>query len=416
MSVQFAEIKVYPISSDNQVMSNVASATAIDTLFSSTIPSSTMYDSLSSSALGRGIDKYTSKDYAGAIKEFRRSIALSPYSDYAEQSYEYLIDTLTETGKTSEAIAACRQAIKTFPSADGMNLGLGNLLYSQGNYTEATKQYKEAVIKNPGANQNVYSLGQGYLALGRYTDAETQFKRAIQIAPKDSGGYYALGMTYRKMGRLTDAQKQLEKAVAIKSDFAEAHFELGMVYAEQQQTDKANSELAILKEEESTENYTELSAKIYATIKPRISSVHTTGLYLGSSAGTKASSLDSSLAIPGATKNFTVNFIFSKPMDAASVGKMSNWSISRSTETRTGGLYNWGVASEKDVKVTSAPVYVLYDPTTLTAKVTFSISQNATGDGTIDLSHLVFKFKGTDTYGNVMNTTSDEYSGISEIV
>jgi tetratricopeptide (TPR) repeat protein len=397
-------------------MADVASTTTIDYLFASAVPSSALYDSLSSSALGRGIDKYTDGNYTGAIREFRRSIALSPYSDYAEQSYEYLVNTLTKNGQTAEAITACRQAIRTFPSADGMNLGLGNLLYSRGKYAEATKQYKEAVTKNPAASQNVYSLGQGYLALGRYTDAEAQFKRAIQIAPKDSGGYYALGMTYRKMGRLAEAQEQLEKAVSIRNDFAEAHFELGMVYAEQQQTDKANTELAILKEEESTQNYTELSAKIYATIKPRISSVHATELYLGFSAGTKASSLDSSLAAPGATKNFTVNFVFSKLMDPTSVGRMSNWSITRSTETRTGGLYNWGIASEKDVKVTSTPVCILYDPTTLTAKVTFSITQNAFGNGTIDLSHLVFKFRGTDRYGNAMNTSADEYSGISEIV
>jgi hypothetical protein len=95
---------------------------------------------------------------------------------------------------------------------------------------------------------------------------------------------------------------------------------------------------------------------------------------------------------------------------------MANWSISRSTEARTGGPYNWGNITETDVKVTSTPVCVLYDPATLTAKVTFSITQNATGNGTIDLSHLVFKFKGTDTYGNVMDTAADEYSGISRIV
>ena len=82
------------------------------------------------------------------------------------------------------------------------------------------------------------------------------------------------------MGRLTEAQEQLERALAIKNDFADAHFELGMVYAEQQQADKANTELAALKEEESTENYTELAAKIYETSKPRILAVHATSLYL----------------------------------------------------------------------------------------------------------------------------------------
>ena len=38
------------------------------------------------------------------------------------------------------------------------------------------------------------------------------------------------------------------------------------------------------------------------------------------------------------------------------------------------------------------------------------------GNGTIDLSHLVFKFKGTDEYGNVMDTAADEYNRISKIV
>jgi len=189
-----------------------------------------------------------------------------------------------------------------------------------------------------------------------------------------------------------------------------------MVYAELQQPDKANSELAILNEEQSTENYTELAAKVYETSKPRILTAHATDLYLASSAGTKASSLDSSLATPGATKNFTVSFVFNKQMDAASVGYMANWNISRSTEARTGGPYNWGKITETDVKITSTPVSVIYDPDSTTAKVTFSITQNATGDGTIDLSHLVFKFKGIDGYGNMMDTAADEYNSISEIL
>ena len=389
---------------------------AADYLFSITLPTVAQFDSLAAGALGRGIDKYTAKDYSGAIREFRRCVALSPYSDNSLKSFEYLVNTLNKTGKTSEAIEACRQAIKVFPSADGMNLGLGNLLFGEKRYTEAIEQYKTAVNKNPTASQNVYSLGQGYLAQGRYANAEAQFKRVIQLTPKDSGGYYALGQTYRKMGRLTEAQEQLERALAIKNDFADAHFELGMVYAELRQADKANSELAILKEEESTENYTELATKVYETSKPRILLAHATDLYLGSPAGTKASSLDSSLATPGATKNFTVSFVFNRPMDTASVGNMSNWSISRSTEARTGGPYNWGHITETDVKVSSTPVCVLYDPATMTAKVTFSITQNVFGNGTIDLSHLVFKFKGTDGYGNVMDTTADEYSGISQIV
>lgn len=393
----------------------MVSQTVTDYLFSSSLPSSTQYDSLSASALARGIDNYTAKNYDKAIREFSRSVALSPYSSNALKAFEYLVNTLDKTGKTAEAIKACQQAIQIFPSADGMNLGLGNFFYAEGRYREATEQYKTAVTKNPTASQNVYSLGQGYLSLGRYSDAETQFKKAVQLAPKDSGGYYALGQTYRKMGRLEEAQAQLEKAVSIKNDFADAHFELGMVYAESGQADKADAELEIL-QDKSTSLATELATKIYETTKPRLMSASSSDIYLGAPAETEVWSLDSVLETPGATKCFTVNFIFSKYMDAASVGTMSNWSIKRSTEYRTGGLYNWGKVTGTDVNVSSSPVSVTYDPETLTAMLTFSITQNATGDGTVDISHLVFKFNGVDEYGVAMDPDADEYSSVSKVV
>jgi len=388
-----------------------------DMLFASMLPSMAQYDSISAGALGSGIDKLTAGDYATAVREFRRCIALSPYSNNALSAFEYMANAFTRSGKTSDAMQACRQAISVFPSADGMNLKLGNLLYSQGNYTEAVVEYKAAVTKNPTSNQNVYSLGEGYLAKGSYADAEAQFKRSIQLAPKDSGGYYGLGKTYERMGRLNEAQEQLKKALAIKPGLSDAHYELGMIYAEQRETRKVDSELAILSEQ-SLELYAQLRAQIDKTSNPRLIAAYAaTNLNLAASAGTQVSTIDSALATAGATKNFTVNFIFDKEMDTASVLNVLNWNISRSTRVATGGLYNWGMAlSETEVKVAPMPVNVTYDSSRLTAKVTFSITQNDTGDGTIDLSHLVFKFKGTDGYGNTMDAAADEYNSISRIV
>ena len=387
-----------------------------DAIFSSTLPSAAQYDSLSGNALGSGIDNYTAGNYKEAAREFRRTIALSPFSDNALKAFEYLANSFIKDGKTSEAIQTYRQAIKVFPSADGMNLSLGNLLYSEGRYDEAVEQYKAAVTKNPNLSQNVYSLGQGYLSIDRNADAEVQFKRSIQLSPEDSGGYNALGQNYRKMGRFADAQYELNRALSIDKDLAEAHFELGLVYAELQQTDEANAQLDILSGQSSL-LYTELLAKIYETSKPKVIAAYSASLNLASPAGTSLSTIDPSLAAPGASKSYTMTFVFSKQMDAASVRSIGNWSISRSTGSRTGGLYNWGMEiPETEVRVSSIPSSVTYDPESLTARVTFSITQNDTGDGTIDLSHLVFKFRGSDEYGNVMDTSADEYNRISRIV
>ncbi|HAR96389.1 MAG TPA: hypothetical protein DCR97_10575 [Deltaproteobacteria bacterium] len=391
--------------------------TAADLIFSATLPTATHMDSIAAGALSRGLDRYSEGNYTAAIREFRRTIALSPYSDNALSAFEYLANAQIKNGKTSDAMQTYRQAIKVFSSADGMRLNLGNLLYSGGRYGEAVDQYKAAVRINPTLSQNIYSLGQGYLAQERYTEAEAQFKRAIQLAPKDSGGYYALGQTYRKMGRFTEAQQQLSKAISIKGNFTEAHFELGMVYAEQGKSDEANTELRILGNKGATLQYAELLAKINETSKPGFSAVYSPELNLSKPAGTKVSSLDSALAEAGAVKTFTVSFVFDKQMSATSVASIANWSISRSASSRTGGLYNWGMAVPgTEVNVRPLPTSVTYDSKSLTAKVTFSIKQNTSANGTIDLSHLVFRFKGRDTYGNTMNPAADEYNRLSRIV
>jgi Flp pilus assembly protein TadD len=387
-----------------------------DALFSATTPSSAQYESLAGGALGRGIDAYTAKDYNTAIREFRRSIALSPYSDNARSAIEYMAQAQVQSGKTSDAITTYKQAIKVFPTDDSLNLKLGNLYFSEGGYTEALEQYSTAVKKAPTTNDNVYSVGQGYLALGRYSEAEAQFKKVIQLSPQDSAGYYALGETYRKAGKYNEAQEQLDKALALKKDFSYVHFELGMIFAEQQEISKANDELGIVNED-APELAAELQTKILEKTPAQFISAYSPDVNLTSKPGTLVSSLDASLATPLTTKTFTVNFIFDKDMDPGSVQNISNWSISRSTSMGTGGPYNWGLKTPAtEVNIAPMPLSVIYRPDLATAKVTFSITQNSSGDGTVDLSHIVFKFMGVDVNGNSMDASRDEYSGFSKIV
>ncbi len=390
--------------------------TAADLLFSATTPSVAMIDNIAASALGRGIDAFMAKDYNTAVREFRRSISLSPFSDNALKAFEYMAKALTSSGKTREAITTYKQAINVFPSADGLNLALGNLLYSEKRYEEALEQYKIAVRKNDLVSQNFYSLGQGYLALERYDEAEEQFKHVIQMSPQESGGYYALGQTYRMAGRYDEAQEQLNQALSIDKNSETAHYELGLTYALQQQIDKAQAELAVISTD-APELFPDLQKTIDENSAPRFILAYIDSLNLSLGPGTKVSSLDSSLMTPGASKSFTMSFVFDKEMDSASIQNLFNWEISRSSSTETGGIYNWGKkVPDSEIRVSPIPLKVTYDSELLTAKVTFKITQNAAGNGTIDLSHLVFKFQGTDVYGNAMDASRDQYNRFSKIV
>jgi hypothetical protein len=103
-------------------------------------------------------------------------------------------------------------------------------------------------------------------------------------------------------------------------------------------------------------------------------------------------------------------------MDLDSIQNPLNWGIRKATGTNAGGAYNWGMPSpETDVVVPALPASVAYDPETFSADVTFSITQNSEENGTIDPSHLMFRFYGIDAYGKAMDSTADEYSGMSAI-
>jgi tetratricopeptide (TPR) repeat protein len=393
------------------------STAQIDGLFSAMPTSQAQYDSLSNSALSRGIDRYTSADYGGAVTEFRRAIGLSPFSDNAAKAYDFAARAYLLDGNTEEAIKTYQEAIKSYPGRAAFHASLGEIYYKQGQLSEAEAEYKAAINLDPESTDSRYALGQLYLNSERYSEAEVQFKKVVGLSPQSSIGYYGLGQTYRKMGEYGDALTQLDKAISLDRSFYNGILEQGYTYADIGDADNASNAVDTLLYQGSSLAIT-LRNYIYESSSPQFSVAYSTNgfnEFLGP--GTPLASLDSSLSENMASKAFTMTFGFTKEMDPITVQNPLNWEIGRATGTDAGGAYNWGMpASATDVVFPSVPDYVLYDPETFTADVTFKITQNSEGNGTIDPSHIMFRFYGIDAYGKAMDLTADEYSGISQIV
>ena len=392
------------------------STAQIDGLFSAIPTSQTQYDSLSISALSRGIDRYTSEDYDGAITDFRRAIGLSPFSDNSAKAYDYAGKAYLQDGDTDAAIKTYQEAIKSYPARDAFHISLGDIYYNQGQLSEAEAEYKAAITLDSESADSHYGLGQVYLSSERYSEAEAQFKKVVSLSSQSSIGYYGLGQTYRKMGNYSDALTQLDKAVSLDSTFETGFLEQGYTYADMGDKDNANSLVNTLSDKESSLAST-LRNYIYENEAPQIYMAYSTNGFKESlGPGTPVADLDSSLSTSQASKAFTLRFSFTKEMDPVSVQNPFNWGISRATGTDPGGAYNWGMPAPKtDVSFSYLPAGVIYDPDSFSADVTFKITQNSGGNGTIDPSHILFRFYGKDAYGKAMDLTADEYSGISQI-
>jgi Tfp pilus assembly protein PilF len=397
----------------NKMVSGVSS----DALFSALAQQPAQMDTLAQSALSSGLAFYQEGKYDNAVREFKRAISLSPQSDNAVTAYDYLATAYLKQGNNKEAIKAYQSALRLSPNRDDLYNKLGNILLEEGNPDQAIRSYQSALRIAPHSTNYFYSLGEAYLAKGSVEDAKSQFQKIIQFSPEEYGGYYGLGQAYYKAGEYEKAVEQFEKVVNLKEDFLYARADLGYALTDLGRIEDAYGQAKILQDKGSSLSAT-LNTYIYQKAKPEFLIAYSdTGFNTTLGPRTPVSALDSYLSSPNASAEITMKFIFNKKMDIATVENPYNWQITRATPQIKGGSYNWGMPiSANEINISLFPERVNYDFQNNTAVVTFRLTQNGLGNGTLDPSHIVFQFLGKDAYENTMNPSADQYSGISKIV
>jgi tetratricopeptide (TPR) repeat protein len=397
-------------------MSGVAAET-IDYLFSSsTANSQAQRDSLANTALSQGINFFQNQNYDRAINAFKRSAGLSYGSDNSATAYDYIAKAYLAQDKTDDAVKTYKQAIKIYPQRDDFHLALGDIYMKNKQYDEATGEYEAAVRLNPDSTEGRYSLGQLYVNMGRLNNALKQFEQVVRLSPGSATGYYGLGQVSRASGDYQQAIAQLEKSISVNKNFGNSYLELGYTYIDMGNLPKAEEQVSYLSAKGAAEATT-LRTYISAATQGKIIMAHSSdGFNTSLGAGTFLSTMDTNLIQRDSQKYFSMDFMFSKTMDAASVQDIYNWGITRATIAENGGVYNNGLTSRAtEVAIIPIPTNVSYSPDTKKATVQFMVTQNSSGNATIDPRHIVFKFYGIDAYGKTLDKSGDEYSGFSSI-
>uniref|UniRef100_C6E7H4 TPR repeat-containing protein n=1 Tax=Geobacter sp. (strain M21) TaxID=443144 RepID=C6E7H4_GEOSM len=386
----------------------------MDDMFSTLASQESQRAQLANGALSSGLAFYQKKDYARATSELKRAISMDPTNT---QAYKYLAGAYQAQGKTDEAIKTYKYSLALDPTQASVHTSLGNVYLQQKKYNLAEREFKDAGKLDPTDTLAPYTLGQLYVQTERYGEAEAQFKKVSRMAPTDPNPYYSLGAVYNKEGKYADAVKQLTQAVKLRPKMEAAHFELGVAYAALGDTTNAQKEVDTL-----TRLNAAQGALLQLTIaQPKFvaagggeTDTFTAALGAGTDLGLTMLGADPVTTQPIQSKQFSLTFYFDSAMDAASVQDTSNWTISKATGGAAGYYNNLQPVVPTEAYIPQNPTSVTYDPEKRSATVTFLLSQNDTGDATIDPSHMVFKFSGTDARGKVMDPAADEFDGAAE--
>jgi tetratricopeptide (TPR) repeat protein len=146
-------------------------------------------------------------DFAGAEKEYDRSIALSPsYSCAHEDRAQYM----AFLGKRDEAFAELTK-VNGLDIGPGAQMTAAGVSYQLRDYPRLVEIAKEGVASNPNEALEHLDLGIGYEGIGKHAEAIAELKKAEELSTGDQDNASFLLYSLVRSGDRQGAMKILQE-------------------------------------------------------------------------------------------------------------------------------------------------------------------------------------------------------------
>lgn len=202
---------------------------------SETIPTATAYDSyLEGQELMVRWDK--GDNLETAIGLFKEAIALDPNFALA---YARLADALRfryaisrDDAWLSEAVNMVNKAVALNPGLPGVQVALGRINTTQGNYDLAFAALERALSIDPNDAEANQAMAKVYERQGRLSDAEASFKKAIALDQESLMIRDSYANFLYRQGRYDEAAKLWQSVISVAPDHFGALVNLGSALAQ----------------------------------------------------------------------------------------------------------------------------------------------------------------------------------------
>lgn len=171
-------------------------------------------------------------DRAGKTAEAEAELRLAlKLNSYYPNALNALGRSLAGQNRLPEAVENYEKALQLKPHFPDALVGLGEALARLGKKAEAKARFEEALRLAPGNTEATVHLGQLLDEKGEVSAAITRYSEILRVAPGDTRARYNLGRCMAFLGRSGEAQEQYAEALRVEPDFAEAHSELAIELA-----------------------------------------------------------------------------------------------------------------------------------------------------------------------------------------
>jgi len=174
-------------------------------------------------------------DWAGAEREFKRAIELSPDNAEVIGYYSWFLPII---GRGDEAIAEARRGLQIDPLSTGLNGNLGSVFVFTHQWDNAIEQLRSSIDLDPNYWFDHYFLGRAYAQKGRFPEAIAALKQGISLGGTTEVSA-SLGHAYALSGKSEEAQKVVEHLKELSVHEYVAPYNIAVIYAGLEEKDEA---------------------------------------------------------------------------------------------------------------------------------------------------------------------------------
>jgi tetratricopeptide (TPR) repeat protein len=175
-------------------------------------------------------------DWAGAEREFKRSIALNPLYDTADHWYSH---ELVALGRKDEAMAEARRALEISPSDTVMNEHMGWTYLMALDYDHAIQSAHKAIELEPDFLLAHRVLGLAYQYKGQHQEAIAEFSRGVEISHGDPVAKAYLARSYAAAGHKDQATQIVNELRKLSATQYVPPLEIALTYLALDRNDEA---------------------------------------------------------------------------------------------------------------------------------------------------------------------------------
>jgi Flp pilus assembly protein TadD len=158
----------------------------------------------------------------GRAPELDRARAIAQAVPASAQAQEHFGVLLASTGRSDEAVARLREAVRLDPDNAAAQSNLGGVLGRAGQLAEAVSHYRKAIQIEPGDALTQTNLGNTLSRLGEFPEAIRHFEEALRISPNRVDAHIDWGAALLRQGSLDEAIGHFREALRISPNHPQA--------------------------------------------------------------------------------------------------------------------------------------------------------------------------------------------------